>query len=132
MIAVAGAVTLGVPSPKPSEPSEPVAITPAAVLDGTYRFDFNPMNDTIMGSPNPPLGGSTQFKPHHGLACLSIHMHPSRMYRYGDDAGRHQSPDCEDAAQHASMAFHQWSVGRAAREDGGRRGRCAGSTRTRP
>ena len=115
-IAVAGAVMLVVPSPKPSEPSEPVAITPAAVLDGTYRFDFNPMNDTIMGLTEPALGYSSQFKPHHGLACLSIRMHPIRMHSYGDSAGRHQSPGCEGAAQHTPMAFHQWSVGRTVRE----------------
>ena len=53
LIAVAGAVALGVLA-SAHEPSEPVVATPAAVLDGTYHFDFNPMNDTIMGSPNPP------------------------------------------------------------------------------
>ena len=64
VIAVVGVVALVAPSLGPAmQPSESVAAPPAAVLDGVYRFDFNPMNDTIMGSPNPPLEGEPQSEP---------------------------------------------------------------------
>ena len=56
VIAVAGGVALGVLAPA-QEPFRPVVVTPVAVLDGTYRFDSNLVNNTIMGSPNPPPDG---------------------------------------------------------------------------
>jgi serine/threonine protein kinase, bacterial len=54
VIALAGGVALTVVrQPEPVSASAPV-VAPAAVLDGTYRFDFNPANNTVQGSPNPP------------------------------------------------------------------------------
>jgi serine/threonine protein kinase, bacterial len=58
LIAVAGVVSLKtLPT---AEPSEPVVAAPAAVLNGTYQFDYNYANNTIMGSPNPPPEGEPQ------------------------------------------------------------------------
>ena len=44
----------------------PVVVTPAAVLDGTYQFDYNYANNTIMGSPNPPPERRTHRPRHAG------------------------------------------------------------------
>jgi hypothetical protein len=53
LIAVAGAVALGVLTPA-HELSRPVAVAPPAVLDGTYRLDYDRTQSTVMGSPNSP------------------------------------------------------------------------------
>ena len=59
VIAAAGAVVLFMArdTNQPETVSAPMVVTPAAVLDGTYRFDFNSTDDTIMGAPNPPPDG---------------------------------------------------------------------------
>ena len=103
MIAVAGAVMLVVPSPKPSEPSEPVAITPAAVLDGTYRFDFNPMNDTIMGSPNPPSDTHPNSNPTTVWRAFRSACTPS-----GCTATETVLDDTNHQVAKAPLSTHQW------------------------
>lgn len=102
-IAVAGAVMLVVPSPKPSEPSEPVAITPAAVLDGTYRFDFNPMNDTIMGSPNPPSDTHPNSNPTTVWRAFRSACTPS-----GCTATETVLDDTNHQVAKAPLSTHQW------------------------
>ena len=64
VIAVAGAVALGLAPAH--EPSRPVVATPAAVLDGTYRFDYNLNEQTINGSPNSPPEGQPKSQTHWG------------------------------------------------------------------
>ncbi len=102
-IAVAGAVMLVVPSPKPSEPSEPVAITPAAVLDGSYRFDFNPMNDTIMGSPNPPSDTHPNSNPTTVWRAFRSACTPS-----GCTATETMLDDTNHQVAKAPLSTHQW------------------------
>ena len=103
VIAVAGAVMLVVPSPKPSEPSEPVAITPAAVLDGTYRFDFNPMSDTIMGSPNPPSDTHPNSNPTTVWRAFRSACTPS-----GCTATETVLDDTNHQVAKAPLSTHQW------------------------
>ena len=115
VIAVAGAVALVVPRLKSSEP---VVVAPAAVLDGTYRFDYDCTQSTVMGSPNSPR---RSIHVRNILDCFPIHMHPSRMYCHVNGVGRQDSHRCEHAVHHTPMAFHQWSMGNfAGSRTGGR------------
>ena len=86
VIAAAGAVVLFMArdTNQPETVSAPMVVTPAAVLDGTYRFDFNSTDDTIMGAPNPPPDG--QPKPLDTVCCASLILHmvasfPLRLVR---------------------------------------------------
>jgi serine/threonine-protein kinase len=54
LVIVAGTVLVITHRDRAATDAAPVPAPPAAVLDGTYRLDYNFMNDTIMGSPNPP------------------------------------------------------------------------------
>ena len=95
-IAVAGGVALGV-----NPAHESAVADPAAVFDGTYRFDFNPTNNTVMGSPNPPSKDHPDSNPTTAWRAFRSTCTP---------AGCTATETKLDDATHAKMPLstHQW------------------------
>ena len=63
VIAAAGAILLGL---APAHESAVTAL--AAVFDGTYRYDYNFEQQTVMGLPNPPPEGQPKSQTHWGAS----------------------------------------------------------------